>query len=337
MSATYTAIEVIKPGQFSLVRKPLREPGVGEVRIRVEACGVCHSDAGTVEGVFPIEWPRVPGHEVVGRIDAIGPSVLGWRVGQRVGVGFLGGSCGYCAYCRAGDLVNCKNQGYTGIHQDGGYAEVMLAKARGLMSIPEELSSVQAAPLLCAGLTTFSALRNASARTGDLVAVLGIGGLGHLGVQYARHMGFEVAAIARGADKAALARDLGAHHYIDSGAADPAAALQALGGAQIILVTASGGKVVSQTFKGLRPNGTSIVLGVGPEPIEVSAMDLIFGARKLEGALTGDPATGDETLRFSALSGISAMIETVPLEKAADAYAKMLAGKARFRMVLTMV
>lgn len=336
MGTTYRAIEVSKPGQLSLTRKPLREPGAGEVRIRVEACGVCHSDAATVDGLFPIEWPRVPGHEAVGRIDALGAGVLGWTLGQRVGVGFLAGSCSYCTPCRGGDLVNCKNQGYTGVHLDGGYAEVMIAKASGLMSIPEQLSSVQAAPLLCAGLTTFSALRNAPAKAGDLVAVLGIGGLGHLGIQYARHMGFEVAAIARGADKASLAKKLGAHHYIDSGASDPVEQLQALGGAQVILVTASSGSVVSETFKGLRANGASVVVGVGPEPIQLSSMDLIFGNRKLEGALTGDPATGDETLRFSALSGIAAMIETMPLEKASEAYAKMISGKARFRMVLTM-
>jgi propanol-preferring alcohol dehydrogenase len=336
MSATYRAIEVPRPGEFSEVRKPLLDPGPNQVRIRVEACGVCHSDSGTVEGLFPINFPRVPGHEAVGRIDALGASVQGWAIGERVGVGFLGGSCGYCEFCRNGDLVNCRNQEYTGIHHDGGYAEVMLAKASGLMRIPKDLSSVDAAPLLCAGLTTFSALQNAPAKSGDLVAVLGIGGLGHLGVQYARQMGFEVAAIARGADKADLAKKLGAHHYIDSGSSDPATALQALGGAQIVLVTASSGKVVSETFKGLRPNGVSIVLGVGPEPIEVSTMDLIFGSRKLEGALTGNPATGDETLRFSALAGIAAMIETAPLEKAAEAYARMMAGKARFRMVLAM-
>src|SRR6516225_2106789 len=336
MSATYKAIQVTKPGEFETVMKPLVDPGPGQVRIRVETCGVCHSDAGTVEGSFLIDWPRVPGHEVVGRIDAVGAGVQRWAVGQRVGVGFLGGSCGYCDLCRDGDLVNCRNQEFTGIHHDGGYAEVMIAKASGLMSIPNELSSVDAAPLLCAGLTTFSALRNAPAKAGELVAVVGIGGLGHLGVQYARHMGFEVAAIARGADKVELAKKLGAHHYIDNAATDPAEALQARGGAKVILIPASGGKTVAETFKGLHPGGVSIVLGVGPEPIEVSAMDLIFGNRKLEGALTGNPATGDETLRFSALSGVSAMIETVPLEQAADAYAKMMAGKARFRIVLTM-
>jgi propanol-preferring alcohol dehydrogenase len=336
VGSTYRAVQAVSQGRLELTEKTLQAPGPGKVRIRVEACGVCHSDSGTVEALFPIQWPRVPGHEVVGRIDALGSGVQGWVAGQRVGVGFLGGSCGYCEFCRNGDLVNCRNQEFAGIHDDGGYAEVMIAKASGLVSIPDSLSSVDAAPLLCAGLTTFSALRNAPAKAGDLVAVLGIGGLGHLGVQYARRMGFEVAAIARGADKAELAKKLGAHHYIDNAATEPAEALQALGGAKIILITASGGKTVTETFKGLRPGGVSIVLGVGPEPIEVSAMDLIFGSRKLEGALTGDPATGEETLRFSALSGVSAMIETVPLGEAADAYAKMMAGKARFRMVLTM-
>jgi propanol-preferring alcohol dehydrogenase len=335
-ASTYRAVHAVSPARLKLTEKTMQAPGPGRVRIRVEACGVCHSDSGTVEGLFPIDWPRVPGHELVGRIDALGSGVQGWAVGQRVGVGFLGGSCGYCEFCRSGDLVNCRNQEFTGVHHDGGYAEVMVAKASGLVSIPDTLSSVDAAPLLCAGLTTFSALRNAPAKAGDLVAVLGIGGLGHLGVQYARRMGFEVAAIARGGDTAELAKKLGAHHYIDSTATDPAEALQALGGAKVVLITASGGKTVAETFKGLRPGGVSIVLGVGPEPIEVSAMDLIFGSRRLEGALTGNPATGDATLRFSALSGVSAMIETVPLEEAADAYAKMMAGKARFRIVLTM-
>src|SRR5499426_1240931 len=224
MSATYKAIQVTKPGEFATVMKLLVDPRPGQVRIRVEACGVCHSDSGTVEGLFPIDWPRVPGHELVGRIDALGSGVQGWAVGQRVGVGFLGGPCGYCGSCRSGDLVNCRNQEHTGVHHDGGYAEVMIAKASGLVSVPDDLSSVDAAPLLCAGLTTFSALRNAPAKAGDLVAVLGIGGLGHLGVQYARHMGFEVAAISRGSEKTELAKKLGAHHYIDSAATDPAEA-----------------------------------------------------------------------------------------------------------------
>jgi alcohol dehydrogenase, propanol-preferring len=318
VGAAYRAVQAVSRGRLELTEKTSQAPGPGKVRIRVEACGVCHSDSGTVEALFPIEWPRVPGHEVVGRIDALGSGVQGWAVGQRVGVGFLGGSCGYCEFCRNGDLVNCRNQEYTGIHHDGGYAEVMIAKASGLVSIPDSLSSAAVAPLLCAGLTTFSALRNAPAKAGDLVAVVGIGGLGHLGVQYARHMGFEVVAIGRGAGAAELAKKLGAHHYADSTATDPAEALRALGGAKVILITASGGKTVAETFKGLRAGGVSIVLGVGPEPVEVSAMDLIFGSRKLEGALTGDPEVGDATLRFSALSGVSAMIETVPLERAAE-------------------
>jgi len=336
IKSTYRAVQAVSPGRLELTQKTLQAPGPGKVRIRVEACGVCHSDAGTVEGQFPIDWPRVPGHEVIGRIDDLGPGVQGWAVGQRVGVGFLAGSCGYCEFCRGGDLVNCRNQEYTGIHHDGGYAEVMIAKASGLVSVPDDLSSADAAPLLCAGLTTFNALRNSTAKAGDLIAVVGIGGLGHLAVQYARHMGFEVAAIARGRDTAELAKKLGAHHYIDSVASDPAQALQALGGAKLILVTASGGNTTAATFKGLRPGGVSIVLGVGSEPIEVSDTDLIFGSRELTGALTGDPATGDTTLRFSALSGVSAMIEKVPLEEAANAYKKMMAGKARFRIVLTM-
>jgi alcohol dehydrogenase, propanol-preferring len=336
MGSTYRAVEVSAPNVFRVVERAISEPTAGQVRIRVEACGVCHSDSGTVEGLFPIKWPRVPGHEAVGRIDALGPGVQGWTVGQRVGVGFLGGPCGYCEFCRNGDLVNCRNQEFTGIHHDGGYAEVMLAQASGLISIPDGMSSVDAAPLLCAGLTTFNALRNSPAKAGDLVAILGIGGLGHLGVQYARRMGFEVAAIGRGSESAELAKKLGAHHYIDSAANDPAAALQALGGAKVILITASGGNTVATTFKGLRPGGVSIDVGVGPEPIQVTSMDLIFGERRLAGSLTGNPATGDATLRFSALSGVSAMIETAPLDQAAAAYAKMMAGQARFRMVLVM-
>jgi propanol-preferring alcohol dehydrogenase len=336
MGSTYTAVEVSAPNVFRVVERTISEPAAGQVRIRVEACGVCHSDSGTVEGLFPIKWPRVPGHEAVGRIDALGSGVQGWTVGQRVGVGFLGGPCGYCEFCRDGDLVNCRNQEYTGIHHDGGYAEIMLAKASGLMSIPDGMESADAAPLLCAGITTFNALRNSPAKAGDLVAVLGIGGLGHLGVQYARRMGFEVVAIGRGSESTELAKKLGAHHYIDSAASDPAAVLQALGGAKVILITASGGTTIATSFKGLRPGGVSIDVGVGPEPIEISSMDLIFGERKLAGSLTGNAATGDATLRFSALSGVSAMIEAVPLEQAAAAYAKMMAGQARFRMVLVM-
>lgn len=335
-AVTYRAVQATSPGRLELVRKPLVDPQPGYVRIRVEACGVCHSDAVTVEGAFPIAWPRVPGHEAVGVIDTLGAGVERWAVGQRVGVGFLGGNCGHCDQCRGGDLVNCRNQEFTGIQRDGGYAEVLLARASGLISVPDDLAAAEAAPLLCAGLTTFSALRNSPAKAGDLVAVLGIGGLGHLGVQYARHMGFEVAAIARGADKAGLARKLGAHHYIDSSSVDPGKALQDLGGAALVIATASSGKAVTQVVKGLRPRGRIVTLGASPDPIEVSTYDLLFSSRSIEGALTGDAATSDVTLKFSVLAGIAAMIETMPLEKAAEAYAKMMANKARFRMVLTM-
>jgi alcohol dehydrogenase, propanol-preferring len=333
----YRAVHAVGPGKLELTEKPLLDSSAGYVRIRVEACGVCHSDSATVEGILPIEWPRVPGHEVVGRIDLVGEGVEGWVVGQRVGVGFLGGCCGHCEYCRDGDLVNCVNQGFTGVQQNGGYAEVMIAKASSLMAVPDELSSVDAAPLLCAGLTTFSALRNSPARAGDLVAVLGVGGLGHLGVQYARHMGFEVIAIDRGGDdKAELAKKLGAHHYVDGAVTDIAKALQERGGAQVVLVTASGGKAVAAAVKGLRRGGVVISLGATDEPIELSAFELLFKSLGVAGALTGTPAAGDATLRFSALSDVAAMVETMPLERAPEAYAKMMSGQARFRMVLTM-
>ena len=335
-TTTYRAVQVVSPGQWELTAKPVVEPPFGHVRIRVEACGVCHSDAATVDGSFPIAWPRVPGHEVVGRIDALGEHVEGWTVGQRVGVGFLGGHCGHCGSCRAGDFVHCQHQGYTGVHTDGGYAEVMIAKASGLMAIPDALPAVEAAPLLCAGLTTFSALRNAPAKAGDLVAVLGIGGLGHLAVQYARHMGFEVAAIGRGAERAALAQQLGAHHYIDSATTDVGQALQALGGAAVVVATAPSGKATSALVSGVRPRGHVIAIGVAPDPLELSSEALIFGSRSIDGALTGDPATGDATLKFSVLAGVRPMIETMALTQAPEAYAHMLSGKARFRVVLTM-
>ena len=334
--STYRAVQAVSKGKLELTEKPLSEPQAGHVRIRVEACGVCHSDSGTVDAVFPVQFPRVPGHEAVGRIEVLGTGVEGWKVGQRVGVGFFAGNCGYCIPCRSGDLVNCQNQAFTGIHHDGGYAEVMIAKASGLISIPDDLSSEAAAPLLCAGLTTFSALRDSDAKAGEIVAIQGIGGLGHLAVQYARHMGFEVVAIGLGPDRDGLAKKLGAHHYIDNTASKPDDTLLALGGAAAVLITSSGGEMVSDVVKGLRPGGVAIVIGVSPEPIKFLGQDLLFGGRKIHGALTGNPATGDATLKFSSLSGIEAMIETMPLEKAPEAYAKMMAGKARFRMVLTM-
>src|SRR5258705_6106406 len=257
------------------------------------------------------------------------------EAGQRVGVGFLGGSCGYCVYCRDGDLVNCTNQGYTGVQHDGGYAEMMIAKSSGLIAVPDDLSSVDAAPLLCAGLTTFSALRNSPARAGDLVAVFGVGGLGHLGVQYARRMGFEVVAIDRGADRAELSKKLGAHHYIDSATTDVAKALQQRGGAQMVLATASGGKAVAAALGGLRRGGVVISLGATDEPIELSAFELLFKQLGVDGALTGTPKAGEATLRFSAMSDVAAMVETMPLERAPEPYARMMSGQARFRMVLT--
>ncbi|NWA29763.1 alcohol dehydrogenase catalytic domain-containing protein [Pseudomonas gingeri] len=336
VKGTYRAVHAVSPGVLELAEKPLIMPGDGHVRIRVEACGVCHTDAATIEGVFPIKWPRVPGHEAVGVIDALGAGVDGWSVGQRVGVGFLGGSCGQCKQCRGGHLVNCEKQEFTGVQYDGGYAEVLIAKASGLMSIPEELSSVEAAPLLCAGLTTFSGLRNSPAKAGDLVAILGIGGLGHLALQYARYMGFEVVAIARGEGKADLAKKLGAHHYINSEARGLAQALQSLGGAAVVMSTASGGNALAEAVDGLAPGGMLLVLGATSEPLGSSSNSLIGGGKSIAGALTGDPLAGDMTLKFSALTGVSAMVETMPLERAPEAYAKMMSGKVRFRMVLTM-
>src|SRR5258708_7532067 len=290
-----------------------------------------------MDGLMPgIALPRGLGHEVVGRIAALGEGVSGWKIGQRVGVGFLGGNCGVCTPCRRGDFVNCPNQPISGVHYDGGYAESMIAIPSGLVAIPDELNSTDAAPLLCAGLTTYNALRRSSAEPGDLVAVQGIGGLGHLGVQFAAHMGFRVAAIARGAEKEPLARQLGAHHYIDSRAGDPAAALQALGGAKVILATASDSKSMSELVGGLLPRGKMIVAGAPIAPLEISPVQLIFGSRSVEGTLTGSSIDNEDTLAFSVLQNIKPMIETVPLEKAAEGYQRMASNKARFRVVIVM-
>jgi D-arabinose 1-dehydrogenase-like Zn-dependent alcohol dehydrogenase len=332
-STTYRAVHVTAPGRLELVERELVAPPPGKVRIRVEACGVCHSDALTVDGLAPgVSYPRVPGHEVVGRIDALGEGASNWKLGQRVGVGFLGGYCGRCTPCRRGDFVNCQNQSISGLSYDGGYAEVMIADERGLTAVPDELTPRDAAPLLCAGVTTFNALRNAGGRPGDLVAVQGIGGLGHLGVQFAKRMGFRVAAVARGAEKEPLAKELGAHHYIDSSVEDAAAALQALGGASVILTTATSGKAMSSLIGGLR--GRMVVVGASPDPIELNSAQLLFGARAVEGSLTGSLLDGEETLAFSLLTDIRPKIETMPLETAAEAYAKMMRNEARFRMVL---
>jgi alcohol dehydrogenase, propanol-preferring len=333
---TYRAIQVTEPGKFAAAELPLREPPAGHVRIAVEACGICHSDGATVDALLPVEFPRVPGHEVVGRIDALGEGVEDWSVGERVGVGWMGGQCNHCAHCRRGDFVHCENQPYTGVHYDGGYAESMVARETGLVRIPAELDSIDAAPLLCAGLTTFNALRNSPARPGDLVAIGGLGGLGHLAVQYARHMGFRVAAVARGPERAELARELGAHHYVDSLAGDPAAALQELGGAAAIVATAASAEATSALLGGLATCGALIVVGIDFEPLQVSIPDLAFGSRDVAGSITGSSADGDATLDFSALQGVRSRNEVYPLAEAADAYARMASGEARFRVVLDM-
>src|SRR6266446_364978 len=331
MKGTYKAVEVSAPGNLRVVERSIPDPGPGQVRIGVEACGICHTDAATVTGVYPgLKLPRVPGHEVVGRIEAMGSEVSRWKVGQRVGVGLIAGEDGVCEPCRRGDTVNCQNPVTSGVSVDGGYAEVMIAEARGIASIPDELSSAEAAPLLCAGITTYNALRNAGLRGGDLVAVQGIGGLGHLGVQFARHMGFHTVAIGRGREKEKLAKDLGAHVYVD----DAAAALQRMGGARAILATATSGGAMGPLVAGLAVRGKLIVVGVPGDPIQLNAFPLVFGGRSIYGSLTGTPIDIEDALAFSVLENIRPMIETLPLEQAADAYARMMQGKARFRMVL---
>ena len=335
MSSTYKAVEVSAPGVLRLVERPISEPGAGQVRLRVEACGVCHSDAATVTGTYKgLTLPRVPGHEVVGRIEALGSGVSRWKIGQRVGVGLIAGEDGVCESCRRGDMVNCENPVMSGITTDGGYAEVMIAEARGLAFIPDELSSAEAAPLLCAGITTYNALRNAGLRGGDLVAVQGIGGLGHLGIQFARHMGFHTVAIGRGSDKEKLAKDLGAHVYIDTAVDDAVALLQRMGGARAVLATAPSGDSMGSLVSGLAVRGKLIVVGVPQDQIHLNASPLVFGGRSIYGSLTGTAIDQEDTLAFSVLEDIRPMIETVPLEQAAEAYARMMQGKARFRMVL---
>jgi propanol-preferring alcohol dehydrogenase len=335
MKSTYKAIEVFEPDKLRVVERPVPEPGAGQVRIRVEACGICHTDAATITGIYPgLKLPRVPGHEVVGRIEALGNGVSKWKIGQRVGVGFFGGEDGVCEPCRRGDMVHCQNPVIPGVTADGGYAEVMIAEARGIAAIPDELTSVEAAPLLCAGITTYNALRNAGLRGGDLVAVQGIGGLGHLGVQFARHMGFRTVAIGKGSDKEKLANDLGAHVYIDTGVDDAAAVLQGMGGARAILATAPSGDAMGPLVAGLGVRGKFIVVGVPRDPIQLSAFPLVFGGRSIYGSLAGTAIDTEDTLAFSVLENIRPMIETAPLEQAADAFARMMQGKARFRMVL---
>ncbi len=332
------AMQISKPGgDFELVERNIPEPGRNQVRIKVEACGICHSDAIVKEGQWPgLQYPRVPGHEIAGRIDAVGTDVTNWKPGQRVGVGWHGGHCFVCDPCRRGDFINCQNEKITGISHDGGYQEYMVSPAEAVAAIPEDLPAAEAAPLLCAGITVYNALRNSGARAGDLVAVQGIGGLGHLGIQYARQMGFRTVAIGRGGDKQALARKLGASDYIDAAAGNPSEALQKLGGAQVILATAPDSKSISAVIDGLRADGKLLVVGASPESITVTPIQLIRGRSTLQGWASGIATDSEDTMRFSALSGVRPMIEKYPLEKAAEAYEQMISGRARFRVVLTM-
>jgi D-arabinose 1-dehydrogenase-like Zn-dependent alcohol dehydrogenase len=344
MATTSTAVDTIKvayipsPGaDFQVTERKIPTPGARQVRIKVEACGICHSDVLTKEGLWPgLQYPRIPGHEVAGVIDELGAGVSEWARGQRVGVGWHGGHDGTCLSCRRGDFRNCQNVKIAGISYDGGYQEYMVAPAEAVVAIPDTLNAVEAAPLLCAGITTYNSLRHSGALPGDLVAVQGIGGLGHLGVQFAAKFGYRVAAVGRGSENATLAKKLGAHIYIDSKARNAAAALQELGGARVILATAPNSKSMSELIDGLGPNGKFIVVGAGPEPIEVTPAQLIFGNHTIQGWAAGSPADTEDTLRFAELTGVRPMIETYPLERVAEGYARMMSGNAQFRVVLTM-
>jgi D-arabinose 1-dehydrogenase-like Zn-dependent alcohol dehydrogenase len=336
--ATMKVAQVVKPGEgLQVAEREIPQPGPGQVRIKVQACGVCHSDVLTVDGLWPgIQYPRVPGHEVAGVVDAVGTGVTAWKKGQRVGVGWHGGHDNTCRECRRGDFRNCQNEKITGISYDGGYQQYMIAPVEALVSIPESLKDVDAAPLLCAGITTYNALRHSGALPGDLVAVQGVGGLGHLGIQFANKFGYKVAAVGRGPENAALAKKLGASVYIDSKATNAAEELQKLGGAKVILATAPSSKAMSELINGLGANGKLMVIGATFDPIEVAPAQLIMGSKSIEGWASGTPADSEDTLLFAELSGVRPMIETYPLEKAAEAYARMLSGNAQFRVVLTM-
>jgi D-arabinose 1-dehydrogenase-like Zn-dependent alcohol dehydrogenase len=337
-AAPMKVAQVPKPGaDFQIVEREIPEPGAGQVLIRVKACGVCHSDVLTKEGSFPgIQYPRIPGHEVAGVIDEVGDGVIAWKKGQRVGVGWHGGQDGTCLQCRRGDFRNCQNLKIAGISYDGGYQQYMIAPVEALAALPDGLSDIDAAPLLCAGITTFNALRHSGALPGDVVAVQGVGGLGHLGIQFANKFGYNTVAIGRGSENAALAKKLGASAYIDSQATNAAAELQKMGGAQVILATAPSSKAMSALIDGLGPNGTLMVVGASYDPIEVTPVQLIFGSKRVQGWASGTPTDSEDTLRFAALTGVRPMIETYPLEKADEAYARMISGKAQFRVVLTM-
>jgi D-arabinose 1-dehydrogenase-like Zn-dependent alcohol dehydrogenase len=336
--ATMKVAQIAKPGaDFEVVERPIPKPDAGQVRIQVKACGICHSDVLVKDGVLPwIQYPRVPGHEVAGIVDEAGPGVTGWKSGQRVGVGWHGGHDGTCRECRRGDFRNCRNGKVTGISYDGGYQEYMIAPVEALVPIPDGLPDVEAAPLLDAGITTYNALRNSGAMPGDLVAVQGIGGLGHLGVQFANKFGYNVAAIGRGSENAVLAKKLGAHVYIDSQATNAAQELQKLGGARVILATAPSSKAMSALIDGLGPNGKLVVIGAAPDAIEVTPAQLIFGSKTIQGWAAGTPAASEDTLNFCVLTGVRPMIETYPLERADEAYARTMSGNAQFRVVLTM-
>ena len=322
--------------KFELTDVEIPEPSPRQVRVKVHACGVCHSDSITVQGGMPITFPRAPGHEVAGVVDAVGDGVTSWSPGDRVGVGWFGGCDFTCEPCRRGDFISCENGQIPGISYDGGYAEYMVAPAEALARIPDDLADVDAAPLLCAGITTFNSLRESVARPGDLVAILGVGGLGHLGIQFAAKMGFEVAAIARGKDKEPLAKQLGAHHYIDSKASDPAEELNKLGGAQVVLATVTVSDAMTATIGGIKARGQLVVLGATNEPLQVPGIALIFKSSSVQGHASGTSQDSEDTLRFSTYTGVRPMIETVPLADVQAAYDKMMSGAARFRMVLTM-
>jgi len=332
------AAQVSKPGaDFEIVEREIPKPDAGQVRIKVQACGVCHSDVLTKEGLWAgIQYPRVPGHEVAGIIDEVGEGISAWKKGQRVGVGWHGGHDSTCSECRRGDFRNCKNLKICGISYDGGYQQYMVAPVEALVAIPDGLNDAEAAPLLCAGITTYNALRHSGAMPGDLVAVQGVGGLGHLGIQFANKFGYKVAAISRGSENASLAKKLGASVYIDSQSTKAAEELQKLGGAKVILATAPDSKAMSELIDGLGSNGKLMVIGAAFDPIEVTPIQLISGSRTIQGWASGIPADSEDTLRFAELSGVRPMIEVYPLEKAAEAYARMLSGKAEFRVVLTM-
>jgi D-arabinose 1-dehydrogenase-like Zn-dependent alcohol dehydrogenase len=338
MKTKMTVAQISKPGgDFELIERDTPEPGPGQVRIKVEACGICHSDELVKEGFWPgLQYPRVPGHEIAGRLDALGTGVTRWKIGERVGVGWHGGHDFVCDSCRRGDFTMCANRKVTGIDYDGGYAEYVIAPAEALAAIPDQVPAEEAGPFMCAGVTVFNALRNSGARPGDVVAVQGIGGLGHLGVQYARKMGFETVALGRGGDKEPLAKKLGAHHYIDSAAADTVAELQKLGGARVILATAPNAKTISDVVAGLGIDGNLLIPAAPNDPLIVGVFPLLMGRRRISGWYSGTARDSQDTLEFSALSDVHPMIETFPFTRVAEAYERMHNGKVRFRVVLTM-